>query len=159
MSTLELDIIDFLDQPHVSAINAYLYIGSAEAITSEKHHFDAILSIITPASYSADYIISVTPHTKSHLYINLTDTSSADFSPHWERIYDFIHKHTQKGCNVLIHCLRGRSRSATAAIYYVMRSQGITLMDAVKIVKKARPIIRPNDHFIRQLVHEWEKQK
>lgn len=53
-------------------------------------------------------------------------------------------------CNTLIHCYAGISRSASIAIYYLMKT-GYSYTDSFKMVKNARSIIDPNDGFVEQL--------
>lgn len=45
----------------------------------------------------------------------------------------------------------GVSRSASIVIAYLMRYKGISYEEARKLLEKARPQIRPNDGFVRQL--------
>lgn len=56
-------------------------------------------------------------------------------------------KHT-----VLINCRQGVSRSATLTIAYLMLHHEQDLLGAIELVRRARPCIRPNPNFMRQLV-------
>lgn len=61
-----------------------------------------------------------------------------------------INKEKSNKSNILIHCMAGKSGSASIVIYYLM-NLGYSYDGALMIVKKARPIIQPNDNFIKQL--------
>ena len=53
---------------------------------------------------------------------------------------------------VLVHCQVGMSRSATIVIGYLMRKfPDMTLNKAFRFVKSKRPIVNPNEGFIKQL--------
>lgn len=53
--------------------------------------------------------------------------------------------------------MAGVSRSASLCIVYLMKHDGMTLLQAYHYVKAARPIIRPNVGFFRQMV-EYERK-
>lgn len=48
-------------------------------------------------------------------------------------------------------------RSATLCIAYLVKHEGMTLREAYRFVKQARPIIRPNHGFWLQLIAYEEK--
>lgn len=148
---MQFKILEILDKPFANCIQENLFLGSIDELI-DNVKYDAIVSVITPNAYTAEEIIELTPATKHHLYISLQDSYDANFAPHWDAIYDFIDRHLKRKEKVFVHCMRGRSRSATAVIYYVMRSRNISLSDAVTIVKKKRSCIRPNDNFVNQLI-------
>jgi protein-tyrosine phosphatase len=57
---------------------------------------------------------------------------------------------------VFVHCLMGKSRSATLVIAYLMKTLKMKFLEAYEHVKKARKIIFPNFGFLKQL-REYEK--
>ncbi|XP_012321722.2 dual specificity phosphatase 29 isoform X2 [Aotus nancymaae] len=57
---------------------------------------------------------------------------------------------------ILVHCVMGRSRSATLVLAYLMIHKDMTLVDAIQQVAKNRCIL-PNRGFLKQL-RELDKQ-
>ncbi|KAI7834370.1 protein-tyrosine phosphatase-like protein [Kickxella alabastrina] len=64
---------------------------------------------------------------------------------------EFISGALAVGGRVLVHCMAGQSRSATAAAAYLMHEQKLTAEQAVQAVKQRRPQIYPNQGFLDQL--------
>ena len=56
------------------------------------------------------------------------------------------------GGAVLVHCFRGKSRSACAVVQYLMTAHGLTLRAALAATKHARPCININATFRAQLM-------
>lgn len=52
---------------------------------------------------------------------------------------------------VLVHCGAGKSRSASVIIAYLMVYENMKMADAIKLLKRVRPIISPNASFLEQL--------
>ena len=50
---------------------------------------------------------------------------------------------------VLIHCLAGISRSATVLGIYLAWKTKVSFDDAINFIAKVRPIVNPNNHFMR----------
>ena len=63
--------------------------------------------------------------------VPVDDSSSEEIVKHFTEAIQFIEKAlAMDGC-VLVHCYEGRSRSATLAIAYIMKSQKYSLRDAI----------------------------
>ncbi|KAL6068611.1 Dual specificity protein phosphatase [Balamuthia mandrillaris] len=56
----------------------------------------------------------------------------------------------------LVHCMRGRSRSTSLVVAYLMAREGMSLKEAWWFVKQRRPIIGPHRHLKDQLI-QYEK--
>ncbi|KAG8924708.1 hypothetical protein FRC02_010231 [Tulasnella sp. 418] len=83
--------------------------------------------------------------------INLDDTNSADLLVHLPPAIAFIDSALQSGKGVLVHCQAGMSRSASIVAAFLMYSKNINLNEALDLMRSARPIVCPNDSFMRQL--------
>ncbi len=57
---------------------------------------------------------------------------------------------------VLIHCHAGIGRAPTMAAAYLMSHQSLSMHEALKVLRRARPVIAPNVHQ-RQRLREWER--
>ncbi|KAH9584154.1 Dual specificity phosphatase [Trypanosoma melophagium] len=57
---------------------------------------------------------------------------------------------------VLVHCQRGRSRSATVVLAYLIRRNGWTVAEALQYVTRRRPRVEPNLGFIDALL-AWQE--
>jgi len=62
-----------------------------------------------------------------------------------------------RGEGILVHCRQGISRSATLVIAYLMETKGWSLMTSLTHVAMLRPVVDPNDGFMKQLI-EFEIQ-
>ena len=53
---------------------------------------------------------------------------------------------------VLVHCYAGASRSVTIVVGYIMYKLKIGVEEALALLRKNRPISKPNPSFLEQLV-------
>ena len=88
-------------------------------------------------------------------FVTVTDSpnATAKLFQHMEDVCDFIDeaKRTSSKCKILIHCQAGVSRSATVVLYYLLARESLSLAQALRVVRDARPIVSPNPGFMRGL--------
>jgi protein tyrosine phosphatase (PTP) superfamily phosphohydrolase (DUF442 family) len=68
---------------------------------------------------------------------------------------DFADSATKNGGKVYIHCRQGLGRGPTMCVAYLLKT-GLTVADALTLIKKARPFINPRPGQIERL-NEMEK--
>jgi atypical dual specificity phosphatase len=71
---------------------------------------------------------------------------------------DFVHRHAQAGHKVLIHCAKGRGRSATLLAAYLMLHQGFTLEEAERLMVERRPLVKLQKRH-RQALAQWLREQ
>lgn len=90
----------------------------------------------------------------------IDDNANANFSPSmFECASDFITKHTNTGCNVLVHCVMGRSRSVCVCCYHFMRKYNMPFSKIYEHIVKNRPQIHVNRNFFKDLSREFPEDK
>ena len=62
-----------------------------------------------------------------------------------------IHEALENGNTVLVHCMRGRSRSVAVVIAYFMEYHNKTYDEARNLIYNVRPIIGPHEALVDQL--------
>ena len=162
------DFLDQLDVSHTSTFSATLsqsnlvtkmtrieknlYLGSLEAATDvillESHgvtHVISVDSVPLPRK-----ITSMLPRI-ALLHLQVTDLPDEDLLSHFTTANNFIEECHQKGGACLVHCYRGRSRSATVVTAYLMHRHSYSLNKAIAKVRSKRPSISPHASFLAQL--------
>jgi protein-tyrosine phosphatase len=130
-----------INELNKNKINAVLYLG-----THNKAH-----SILN--KYQTNNI--------SHKFLKISDTCDSNITECFEPSWNYINEKIKNGCNILIHCKMGISRSPTIVAYYLTRkmhehmiNKGFVepvLDDVLTLIKMNRPCSHPNKYFIQQL--------
>ena len=94
--------------------------------------------------------------TLSYKQLNLTDNPTSNISKYFVESIKFIEQSLEKGGCILVHCLGGKSRSASIITAYIMIKLELSFEDALKFVKGARSKADPNPGFVIQL-KDFEK--
>jgi len=88
--------------------------------------------------------------------VETLDLPEMQICHYFEEMFDFITDGFKNGA-VLVHCNAGVSRSAAVVLGYLMSSNRLSLEDAMKILRQARPCVKPNEGFLCQL-QDYQKQ-
>lgn len=108
-------------------------------------------------SYSVNYI--------DHKFIGIADNKNSDLKKCYNPSWKYINERITTNTNILVHCMRGISRSPSIVAYYLLRmihkcsSEHIEqpmLSDVMSLIHKHRPCVNPNPGFIHQL-QEYEQ--
>ena len=84
------------------------------------------------------------------------DLNSFPLRDYFEQAADWIEKVVKEGGIVLVHCVKGISRSASLIIAFLIIKKKMTLQQAILTIKKKRSIA-PNEGFMQQLIELNDK--
>jgi predicted protein tyrosine phosphatase len=99
--------------------------------------------------YRSPYLINLNP--KKIMSISIPDSQNINIHKYFDQTYDFIDNVIKKGGKIVVHCFAGMSRSASVVIAYLIRKYKLDYQTAYEIVSDKRPIINPNEGFVKQL--------
>ena len=131
----------------------HLYLGSVYDVKIPKHLIAdlKITHILNVAEEATTEINLPQISTKKMIVEDIIEPNDNQFQV-FEEAINFIEAAKQKNGVVLCHCMRGRSRSCTIVIAYLMKKCNLNLKQAYLLVKEKRPPIGPHRHLREQLV-------
>lgn len=125
-----------------------LYIGS----------IDSTYDLQTLKMMGITHIISVLPgfippypNNFKYMVINAMDDENTNLSCVFDDANKFIDDAFENTGNILVHCMMGKSRSATIVGAYLINTFAMNVDEILSLLKNKRQIIQPNKHFEQQL--------
>lgn len=97
-----------------------------------------------------DFDVKV-PCDVDHHVVNILDQEDANLLDCLEDAVEFIEEAIDDDGKVLVHCVSGVSRSAAVVVAYMSYSMGLSVQEALEILKISCPQVSPNEGFMRQL--------
>ena len=85
-----------------------------------------------------------------YLVIPVDDQPHINIGRHFDAAAEWLASQQQRSA-CLVYCGRGVSRSAAVVLAALMKLEGMTLLDAWLRLKRARPRVRPNPGFLKQV--------
>jgi len=99
------------------------------------------------------------PDDFKYLIINALDNENNNISDVFQSCNNFInHALFEDNGKVLIHCMAGRSRSATILSAYIIDTYGMDVDNVLSLLRSKRKIVEPNSSFVKQL-NSYYKQR
>lgn len=92
---------------------------------------------------------------EERLDIAALDTPFYDLGAKFDECFAFIDNNLNAQRRVLVHCYAGVSRSCTIVAMYLVRKYMWSPRRALFFVKSARPVCRPNEGFVAQLLSDY----
>jgi diacylglycerol kinase family enzyme len=131
----------------------YLYVGGAYRRSAYKRFKQWGVTGIVNMRYSTP---PPAPDGFTVLHLKTRDWTPPTLDALTEGV-EFIQSRAAKGEGVYIHCRQGEGRGPTMAAAYLI-SQGFTVEESLKLLKKSRPMARPNRSQVRKLM-EWQSKQ
>ena len=105
---------------------------------------------ITHIVTCAENISPKFPSDFKYLCLPLLDTPTQNIVQYFDEANNFITKALSEEPNarVLLHCFAGKSRASTITTQFLMTQMKLPLDQALRHVKKCRPIAQPNVGFV-----------
>ncbi|KPJ11734.1 Dual specificity phosphatase DUPD1 [Papilio machaon] len=149
--------VAYTSTPDVNEVYPGLYVGDAVAAKDKAFLKRMGINYVLNTAEGKRY----TQVDTDHLYyrdcpglrykgFQLMDLPTTDISKYFHIAANFIDEGLSRGGKVLVHCLMGVSRSATCALAFLMIKRGMSLTEALALVRSRRDI-HPNEGFLRQL--------
>mmetsp|Transcript_27790 Transcript_27790/g.45842 ORF Transcript_27790/g.45842 Transcript_27790/m.45842 type:complete len:248 (-) Transcript_27790:47-790(-) len=153
-----------LYQESCSKVMDYLYIGDKKSakskalLTSMGIHY--ICNVTPPRNQGGVHNVFSTDECFTYLRCPCIDSDVEHISQYFAECIKFIHNARLHGDGVLVHCMKGQSRSAAIILAYLIAKESWTLKAAYSHLKSVRPKVKVNSNFLRQLIQfEQQQQK
>lgn len=132
----------------MTAVTENIFIGSYKDVNPDYVALYGISCILNMTIEADDVVIPGVENARFPLH----DYPQGDIPPVLHSAADKIDEIVKSQGKVLVHCVRGISRSVTACLAYFVKYANLSLRDSYKLVKSRRSVARPHQGFWRCLL-------
>ena len=88
----------------------------------------------------------------TYLTFSLKDDTKQEVEHTFDPAIAMIEQAAREKNAVVVHCMAGKSRSATVVLAYLVKARRMTLKDALDFVQSKRAQVAPNAGFMKQVL-------
>lgn len=132
-----------MGQAWFTQITPQLWLGGAPTYQRDynflvRHHINAVLNI---RAEREDDTVFYEQHGFTHVRYPVPDVTVPDEATITEAVH-WITGQVEAGRTILVHCAKGRGRSATLLAAYLMSQEGLTFDEANDLMRSKRPLTK-----------------
>lgn len=144
-----------MGQVWFSEITPHLWLGGAPTY---RRDYEAIVrygitAVLNVRAERADETTFYDKHDITHVQYKVPDITVPDEATIANAV-DWIKAQVDDGRTVLIHCAKGRGRSATLLAAYLMREEGLSFAEANALMKSKRKLTKLESKH-RRVLEKW----
>ena len=139
-------------ETHGRLVTDHVFIGGCHVAGNREWVEENVSLVVNLSKRDFRYSQDVTC-----LKIDVEDSQTENISTHFERVNEMIQQHVTQDKSVLVHCMKGKSRSASFVLAYLVSCKRMFLSDAYDLLHEVNRGLSINSGFINQLM-EFEKK-